>query len=150
MIYATLAHIEGSKGLNPILDRAIDYVSAHDLSSLGVGRHEIEGSRLYVMVSEYETKDDREWILEAHRNYIDLQLVISGSELFLHAPLESIETTQEYSSETDCLLGRSKSAVSLPLSPGSCAVFFPWDAHKCCLPGKTKEKVRKLVFKVQY
>jgi len=42
--------------LSPRIKRALGYLRRTDLESLSPGRHDIEGDRLYVMLSQYETK----------------------------------------------------------------------------------------------
>ncbi|MGD0519521.1 MAG: YhcH/YjgK/YiaL family protein, partial [Thermoguttaceae bacterium] len=59
--------------LGPGIKRALNYIQLTDLLTLNVGRYEIEGPSMFVLVQEYATKPKDQGRWEAHRRYIDLQ-----------------------------------------------------------------------------
>ena len=114
------------------LTRALQALTDGTLAGLPLGRHEIEGDAIFALVQEYETKprEGVEW--EAHRRYIDVQYVESGSEAIGWAPLASLQVTQEYKPEKD-VLRLAGPGDFVTLGAEQCAVLYPPDAH---MPGR--------------
>ena len=148
MIYDTMDKIASYKGLARNLDSAIDYLVKNKVSALPDGKHPVDGDRVIVQVSTYETKDLPAAKFEAHRKYIDIQFVLEGKEACYMTPLEGLEPSEPFSEERDLGFYKGDGGAFLPLTPDVFAVFFPQDAHKpsCDLGGKRKN--RKVVVKV--
>lgn len=113
------------------------------------GRCEISGDRLYAQVSTYETRPAAERRFEAHRKYIDVQVVLEGEER-IDASLEpELKPWTEYDDARDLVfLEEPGDYASLVLRPGLFAVFFPHDVHRPGCSIREPARVRKLVFKV--
>jgi biofilm protein TabA len=149
MIYDTLAHAASYAGLHADLDRGLRFLAGSARAGLADGRHEIDGDRLYAMVSSYATRRREDSKFEAHRKYIDIQFLISGRELAFWAPLAGLKPSVEYSEQSDAVLFPHGDGVPLLLGDSRFAVFFPQDAHMpCCLIDRP-ETVRKIVVKVR-
>ncbi len=105
---------------------------------------------LTASLSSYETDDPGSKLFEAHRRFIDIQVVLSGSETLYWAPLSSLQVRGEYSEEKDISFHDGPVGVAVPLVPGWFTVLFPEDAHKpgCTQIGAGPAQVRKLVIKV--
>jgi YhcH/YjgK/YiaL family protein len=110
------------------------------------GRHDVDGSRLFAIVSDYATRpaDDVPW--EAHRRYIDVQYVHSGVERIGHAPLSRL-AAGTYDGERD-LLPAAGPGEFVTLEAGSFAILFPQDAHRPGIAVGAPQPVRKVVLKV--
>ena len=80
MIIAHFEDLHRYDSLNPLFKKAFDWILNTDFSKLEVGRVEIQGKDLFANVQEYETRSVEESFFEAHRNYIDIQLLASGNE----------------------------------------------------------------------
>ena len=80
MIIDQLANSHLYYSLTSRIKLAFDYLDKIDLSTLSVGRNEIEGDNIYAMLQQYTSKPREQGLWEAHRRYIDLQLVIQGAE----------------------------------------------------------------------
>lgn len=141
------AHLYTSLGER--LDRALAFLQQTDLSSLAPGKHVIDGDNLYAMALQYTTKTAEEWSqFEAHRNYIDVQYVLEGSEQMGYADLDALTVTQEYNPDKDALLLKGDGDF-LHAPAGTFLVFWPTDAH---LPGRAltgPAPVKKIVVKVK-
>ena len=147
MIFDTLENAAFYGSLNPLFEKAFRFLQKTDLANLPVGRIDLEGDALYALVQEYTTRDPEQGNWEAHRNYIDIQYVVSGAEKMGFANLKTMDLG-EYVPERDfqALSGKGNEVA---VFAGSFAVFFPQDAH---LPGKwigNPAPVRKVVFKVK-
>jgi biofilm protein TabA len=148
MIVDTLANAGRSRGLSPLLDRGLEAMERLVAQPPADGRHEFAGADLYASLSSYATDDPAAKGFEAHRRYIDIQVVLRGSETLYWAPLASLEPKEEYLEAKDIAFYEGPPSIAVPLEPGWFTVLFPQDAHKPgCLRG-SPSRVRKLVIKV--
>jgi len=135
-------------GLGERINKAFAYLKETDFSKMELGKYEIDGNDIFALVNEYNTKDESEGKLEAHKKYIDVQFVAKGSELMGYAPLENQKVIDEYNEQNDITFYSGKKTFTL-VDEGMFAIFFPTDVH---LPGiKLNEKtyVKKVVIKVK-
>ena len=116
-------------------------------SGIECGKYQV-GAGILALVQQYETKDKSEGFFEAHRKYIDIQIVLSGVETAGIANLKDCRTIQKYNLEKDFhKLEGGEDFITL--KKGLFAVFFPQDGHmpgiKC---GTQKGEIKKVVFKL--
>ena len=114
------------------------------------GVHELS-PRVKAIVSEYTTKPENENGYEAHRQYIDIQYLVSGEEKICCLPLEYLKETKPYSEECDAALYQQKDIPpqEMLIGNGYFAVFFPQDGHMPQLSAHTPLPVKKIVVKVK-
>lgn len=113
------------------------------------GRHDVDGEDVYINVSTYETNplnDDRRF--ENHRDYIDIQILISGKEIIGFAPMRALDVTDEYRPDYE-LFGMVEEFDKVMLTPGKFAVIYPDEPHAPGLAADKPEQVRKMVIKVR-
>jgi len=146
MIYDTTAHIDFYRGLQPRLVRGLELLRDTDFSAMADGTYEVEGKNLFFFLQSYETKpqNDRP---EAHRQYADIMMMLSGRERIGVAPLERVADTGERP-EGDIRFYRGETAPIL-LEGNRFAVFFPGDAHAPGIAAEEPERCRKCVVKVR-
>ena len=131
------------------LERAFEYLARTDLAALPLGRTGIEGDDVYVLLSEAETRPAEQVQFEAHRRYIDIQMVVRGKESIGVAPLAGLVTTQPYDLDRDIeFFAVPKQSLTLALDAGEFAVFEPKDAHRPSLHFNGPHVSRKAVVKV--
>lgn len=131
---------------------AFDFLRQHVGGDLTAGRHEIDGDRMFAMVSRYETRDPAIFHPEAHRRYLDVQYLVSGRETIYWSPLDEVgEPTQDYDDVKDIIFyRRNDRGRPIELSGGHFAVFLPEDAHQPgCHVGGAATEVHKIVVKVR-
>lgn len=148
MILDTLNNAKRYEKLSPRLKKAFEFLLKTDLKALPLGKTVIDGTDIYATVSDYQTKPCSEAKLEAHRNYIDIQMVLSGDELIGYAPFADQPCVVPYDPARDIGFYAIGTAPYIPFGQGQFVVFFPNDAHA---PGRTAgapKPVRKLVVKV--
>ena len=107
--------------------------------------------RVKAIVSEYNTKEVNENGYEAHREYIDIQYLLKGSEKICCLPLEYLKETKAYSKEIDAAFyeGVNVQTQEMVIGDGYFAIFYPQDGH---MPGLNVDKsveVNKVVVKVK-
>lgn len=148
MIIDKLSNATLYSGLSEGIDRAFSYLHNTNFNEVPPGKYEIDGDNVFVIVSEYQTKDESEGKPESHKKYIDVQFAVKGSELIGYAPLVNQEISEPYNEENDIIFYKTKCSF-LELSEGMFAIFYPDDIH---LPGiKVGEKilVKKVVVKIK-
>ena len=88
MILDTLDKLDDYKFISPLMDKVLDFFRNTDLASLEPGRISLQGDDLFVNVNRQGAQTRDEVPIEAHREYIDIQVPISSDEEmgFLSAP----------------------------------------------------------------
>ena len=135
-------------GADKRLVPAFKFLKEKNLAEMEPGKYEIDGSNIYALVQSYETKPEEDGIWEAHRKYIDIQYLVSGTERMGYANLATMSVCQEYKEAEDYLLLKGKGNFFL-LEPKNFVVFMPQDAH---MPGRAAanpQMVKKVVVKVR-
>tara|TARA_R110002050_G_scaffold110989_3_gene223848 strand:- start:78 stop:539 length:462 start_codon:yes stop_codon:yes gene_type:complete len=152
MIVDTLTNRHLYTSLSPRLAKALAHLAETDFSQLEVGNYPIEGKDIFVIINDYETKPKETEPFEVHRQYIDVQYVVSGEEEFGYLPLANQTPSKLYFDKHDYaefdFQSNQDDAAFIPLKAGMFALFFPGDIH---MPGTsaTPQKVRKVVIKVR-
>lgn len=147
MILTTLADSGRIEPLHPLFERFFDYVKEHDLLHAPLGRIEVDGDRLFINNVEATLADAATQPLEAHREYIDIHVVLDGEERFGWRPLaDCAAVRQSYDPAADCALYADRPSSWLTLRPGQAAIVFPEDPHA---PVVGEGRVRKLIGKIK-
>ncbi|HWR92197.1 MAG TPA: YhcH/YjgK/YiaL family protein [Desulfobacterales bacterium] len=121
------------------------------LATVADGRTDIDGDRLYASVATYETGPREESRFEAHRKYIDVQVLLEGEEAIdvsLEDDLSVLEAYDEKRDVTFLKPPQQEQVASLAMRPGYFAVFFPHDTHRPGCHLREKRRIRKIVVKV--
>lgn len=122
------------------------FFQSHDLLTVPEGRYELGGGA-YVSVQQYMTCVNERF--EGHRKFIDIQLLSSGAERILTAPLAAGIVQEPYSEEKDICIYRCVHSVSaVDLAEGQLAILFPEDLHAPSNCVSKPTDVRKLIFKI--
>jgi YhcH/YjgK/YiaL family protein len=143
--------IENAKiyyGLNERISTALEYIKSTDLINLSEGKYELDGDDIYALINLYDTKDRKDCYLEAHRKYIDVQYVVTGSELFGYASFNKQKSHSAYNDEKDFELFDNE-PVFIRFDEGMFAMFFPDDLHMPGIKINDSSKVKKVVIKVK-
>lgn len=120
-----------------------DFVEKNDLKALECRRHEL-GDGIFANVSEYCPKAGD--MPEAHRDYADLQLMVSGSEIIEVSPLDFCSGSTGYKPDIE-FFAEYLNPTSVTLAEGTFAYLAPRDAHRPCVNNGC-DSVKKIVFKI--
>ena len=151
MIITDLEHLPHQVNLSASIRKGISFLQDPHAAGLQPGRVEIDGGTVYAMVQAYETLPvGAEVKFEAHRQYIDIQYVVSGEEVMGWIALADLPAPTAYDAEKDVLFGLLPVARMTPVQvrAGQAAVFFPEDAHAPKLALGAPAPVKKIVIKV--
>lgn len=146
MILSTLTQADRYAALHPQFSRAFEYIRCTDLYALAPGHHPIAGNDLFAIVEHAQGRSREEAKLECHRKYIDIHLVLEGSEEMGWKPLHDCHAPiGEYSAERDILFFHDAPASWVSTPPSAFCIFFPDDPHA---PLVGSGHIRKVVFKI--
>ena len=132
-------------------EKAFKFLAEENLTALENGRHEIEGSDLFVIVSEYIPKEMDSVRFEAHRSFADIQYVASGREQISIVPIDQTIITTPYDEGQDIMFLEAIESEDFIATPDNFFVFFPSDAHRPSVKANPDDStlVKKIVVKVK-
>ena len=151
MIIDHLSHAAQYYSVLPRLEKAFAFLETATRENYPVGRYELEGKELFAMVQEYESLPADGSRFEAHRNYVDVQYVVSGTEAIEVTELSKTRECDAYDSARDVAFFCDHSGKTRTvLTAGEWGLFFPHDVHKPGLaPDGTPAHVKKIVVKIR-
>lgn len=147
MILTDLQHLSAYQSLHPLFPAVFQYVCQTDFSQIPNGKHEIQGEKIFVILSEPSLVPVEKQPLEAHKRYIDLHMVLQGEEGFGWRTLSDCHKVQKpYQPQEDYMLFSDAPTSITWLKPQQIAIVFPEDAHA---PVLGSGSVRKIVVKIE-
>ncbi|MFH1019102.1 MAG: YhcH/YjgK/YiaL family protein [Pseudomonadota bacterium] len=114
-------------------------------------KYPLLGDDLFAIVMSYETRAPETSELEAHRNYLDIQAVLTGEEVIGWRQADELEIDTPYDAGKDVELYKhpAQGLLRVDLFPGNFMALFPHDAH---MPSLMTRQVpvftKKVVIKV--
>ena len=147
MILDTLDRLECYGNISPLMGKVIDFFRKTDIAKLTPGRIVLQGDDLFVNVNRQDAQTRDEVPIEAHKEYIDIQVPISSDEEMgfvsaAYLPNPSVP----YSAEKDVAFYPGMCDTYLNVKQGMFTVFFPGEGHA---PAITKDGVLKIVVKIR-
>ena len=146
MIIDTLENLEQYASVNPRFAKAIEYLKSTDLNAQEPGKVELDGKDLVVNFSIAKGKTKEQAQLETHKNFIDIQIPLSCTEVMGYTPACNLPEG-DYNAEKDITKFAMPSEAYIPVHPGMFAIFFPQDGHAPCI--SEEESIRKVIVKVR-
>ncbi len=147
MIIDRLENIEKYVSLNPLFAQAFEFLKSHDLKALEPGKTELKGKDLLVNVTEAKPKTKEQARLETHRDFIDIQIPLSDTEVMGYTPAADCRPADApYNEEKDITFFEGPADSYIDVKPGMFAIFFPQDGHA---PAITPNGVKKIIIKVK-
>lgn len=145
MIVDKLENLDKYVSLNPLFEQAVAYLNSTDLDAVEPGtKIELKGDDLRVNFAQTKPKTKEQAKLETHRDFIDIQIPLSGTEVMGYTPAADLPKA-EYNQEKDITFFEGLAESYVDVRPGMFAIFFPQDGHA---PGITETGVKKVIVKV--
>ncbi len=148
MVYDHLKNVHLYFPLSERIENALRYCSETNFANMEPGKYEVEGENIYALVSEYNTKPSTSGKWEAHKKYIDIQIMISGKEKMGFTESQKVIVINEYDSEKDCTIYKGEGNF-LIADEKHFAIFFPTDIHMPGMAINIPKAVKKVVVKVR-
>jgi len=147
MILDALENIDRYLSMNRGFEKAAKFLQHSELNQHAMGKHEIDGDRVFAIVENTVGRDKKDAQLEAHEQYIDIQLVLKGIDNMGWKPTSACkQISQAYNLNADIKFFADEPEIFLPVSAGMFAIFFPNDAH---MPLISSEHLHKVVVKIK-
>lgn len=112
----------------------------------------IRGEDLFARIMTYPTRPPEEGMLEAHNEYIDIQMSLTGTEAIDWFSRGPLETRNPYDAEKDVIFFHRPAHAGARIinSPGIFSVYYQDDAHMAqMMAWDAREDVKKVVVKVR-
>ena len=147
MILDTLDRLERYGYISPLMDKVVEFFRTTDLSRLTPGRIVLQGDDLFVNVNRQDAQTREEVPIEAHREYIDIQVPISSDEEMGFIPATYMPAPSvPYSEQKDVAFYPGMCDTYLNVRKGMFTVFFPGEGHA---PAITGNGILKLIVKIR-
>lgn len=132
----------------PGLERFMQFFNDNDLEELPACKIKLDGDDLYVNILDFTGKKEKDCRLETHKDYIDIQIPLTGSETMGWKSQDDCQDIiNEYDEGKDVEIYGDTPATHITVPAGHFVVFFPSDAHQ---PGIADgKKYRKIIVKTR-
>ena len=130
--------------------KVIDFVSKLNIDT-PCGRYDID-KKCYVNVETYSTKPVASAMYEAHKKYIDIQIVLDGEEKIYYKNKDKISYPQQFDDKGD--IGFYNEMISdddayVRLDGSNFAIIYPHEGHAPQIQsGEKTARVKKAVVKL--
>ena len=134
-----------------IPDIARDFILNLKKETPSLGKHILSDS-IYANVEAYDTKLLSNGKFEAHKDYIDIQILLKGNEQIFVAPQNGLTVSEPYDVKRDIEFYSDdiSSSQSIKLDGTNFVMLFPHEAHAPQISINEKvENVLKVVVKIK-
>lgn len=147
MILDKIENLALYAGVNPYINKVIEFINSHDLLAMPAGKVEIDGDNCFACFNLTHGKAEADALLESHDRMIDIQLVLDAEEQIGWTPRSELPEAPYNEQDDISFYPESAKKDLLPLRPGEFLLFLPSDGHAPCI---TKaETYKKVIFKLK-
>lgn len=151
MIIGNVNHLDLVPYVPAKLKSAIDYVKNNINNNTPVGRYEIDGDNIFVLISEGPSRFIQDALPEFHHKYIDIQIVLDGQEGMAVAtlPPHTTVTDDRLANNDIAFVETPAEETTFVLQQDDFVIFYPKEVHKpLCAVNDKIATIRKAVVKV--
>ena len=148
MIFGNIKNLDEYPFLDQQIKACFAYAQSHDLSDYETGSYEIDGQQLFVNIVAYTTTAPENRFWEAHQQYLDLHLMLHGTE---QIDLNFIQNMQmkDYVEEDDFVPMDGEKNSSVVLCDGDFLICYPSDGHRTAVAAGEPGSLKKAIFKIR-
>ncbi|HIZ85514.1 MAG TPA: YhcH/YjgK/YiaL family protein [Candidatus Coprenecus stercoravium] len=147
MILDSLTSFERYVTLHASFGKVLDFIKNHDLHTLPDGKHIIEEGNIWCSVSSSEAREPENAPLEAHDSFIDIHVILEGTEIIgFRDRARCMGIDVKYDETADIAFLKEKPEAYVSYSDDNFIICFPQDCHAPLIGTGT---IRKAVFKVR-
>lgn len=103
----------------------------------------------YLFFQEGITNPIDEGTFEAHKKYMDIQIVLGGSEYVAWTPINQLVVDVEYNPEKDVVRLNGSPKEIMKITKGMAYICLPHDGHKALKHVDKATKYNKAVMKIE-
>lgn len=145
MIITKIEKLDAYKALNGDFERAVAFAAT--LFDKKPGRYDCD-ERVFAFVQEGVTKSWKESRFEAHRKYLDIQMVLEGEEEVIWQALDQLVTDSPFDEDGDVGFYTGE-GNRIAMKAGDTYIAFPEDGHMpCVFTTDGAKQYKKIVVKV--
>lgn len=149
MIKNSLKYTKNYYNLSEKIKLGLEFLETHDLKAMENGKYEILGEDVFINIQEYTSKPETDGKWEAHRKYIDIQVLIKGSEKIGVGEIQDFTTTEAYDEGKDVeFLTTNSSQQFITMRENDYIILYPYDVHMPQISIDKPTAVKKAVVKV--
>ena len=146
MILDELKKAKRYAGIHAGVDKALEAMKQYTADNYPLGKVEIDGDNVFLLLNSYETRAKEEAKAEAHRKYIDVHIPLSSDEVIGYTPLTELPFAEFVEADDAALYPTSLQARDyFNVKREEFAIFFPQDGHA---PAITDVPLKKIIVKV--
>ena len=146
MVLDNINDFSNYQSLNPHFKTLINYLKGHNLLYEDLGKIAVDGEKVYINNIKVEGISADAQVLEMHRKYIDVHILLEGRETIGIKALSKIATfSKAYDEMSECALSQERADCYIEMTPGDILICFPEDAHA---PAIGNAVIRKAIAKV--
>ena len=134
---------------NEDIKYCLDFFKNNDMANFAPGDYETDKAYVSLRIDEYETQiaQDRYW--QAHKNHIDVYILIHGQE---RIDVKNIEGLKMYhydrSGDTMMIEETRPNNINLLTKYGDIVICYPKEAHKTGIHVELQNKFKVALFKI--
>lgn len=148
MIFGRIEDRSTAAFLPAEVQQCFEYCRSGKLDGLEKGSHEICGRDIFVNIVEYETDERTAKSWEAHREYLDIHVMLEGEEIIEVNHIGRMEQGV-FEPDSDYLPLEGEPCAQVICRPMDFLICFPEDGHKPGVQVDSPRKIRKAIFKVR-
>lgn len=114
--------------------------------NISAGKYPLQNG--FVLVQEGQTRRYEEADFEVHRKYLDIQILISGTEYVEYADMTDLSTKVPFDEEKDLELMEG-AGCKIQIKPDMFYVLYPTDGHKPCCHQDVQTYYKKVLAKIK-
>jgi len=145
MIIDKLENIKMYRPLLNYLEEGLNAITAQ-MVQLEVGRYEFEHG--FFLVQKGETKPMAEGFYEAHQKYVDIQIIMAGSEEVAWLDLKDLAEETPYNLKKDAAYYSGDTSHVMRITEGMFYIAFPHDGHRPVRHTEVQQTFTKIVLKL--
>lgn len=144
-----LRTIEKQNSVQKLVNKALLYLQKLEKKDLKEGKYEVDSNFCY-SVQRYNTKNVTDCQFESHKQYIDIQLMVEGSEIMDIADIARLSVKNEYDEKKDIMFWNEPKVYSrCSLQPNDYIIVYPEHAHRGAVCLNKQCNVLKIVGKIK-
>ncbi|WP_175074703.1 MULTISPECIES: YhcH/YjgK/YiaL family protein [Terribacillus] len=145
MIFDLIENLVEYNSLNPKIGNGLKKFNEIEIDYNK--RFEFDGG--YLFFQEGTTTHIDEGTFEAHKKYIDIQIVLDGSEYVAWAPIDQLEVDVAYNVEKDVVRLNGNPETTMKINKGMAYICLPHDGHKALKYIDKATNYKKAVIKIE-
>ena len=132
------------------VENALAHLLQQDISQADIGKKIVVSDDFFYTIQSYATKPVQECKFESHKQYVDIQIMLQGTERMDLADTSRLMILEDYDEDKDIMFWRPPfRMVSTTLSSGDYVILYPENAHRGAVSVQQKCEVVKIVGKVR-